>query len=74
MFLAGAPLVADATFNVSTAELGLYIGSITAGFMIGSFFAGRLSPRYELTTMMIAGRLFACGGLILGLIILSLVD
>jgi len=72
MFLAGAPLVADATFNVSTAELGLYIGSITAGFMIGSFFAGRLSPRYELTTMMIAGRLFACGGLILGLIILSL--
>ena len=67
IFIAGAPLVADTTFKVSTAQLGLFIGSITGGFMLGSFFAGRYSPHHPLATMMIAGRLFAFGGLILGL-------
>ena len=66
-FLAGAPLVAVAVFDVSPSILGVYIGSITAGFVFGSFLAGRFAERHALTTMMIAGRVVACTGLICGL-------
>ncbi|MEM6661521.1 MAG: multidrug effflux MFS transporter [Pseudomonadota bacterium] len=69
-FLAGAPLVAAETFGVSTATLGLFIGSITGGFMVGSFLSGRLATRLRPTTLMIAGRCLACAGLMLGLILL----
>ncbi len=69
-FLAGAPLVATAVFDMSTATLGAAMGSITAGFVFGSFLSGRLAKRQALTTMMIAGRLVACTGLLAGLVIL----
>ncbi len=68
-FLAGAPLVARTVFDVSTATLGVLIGSITAGFMTGSFLSARLAPKFPLTTMMLAGRLVACSGLLVGLVI-----
>ncbi|MEO0819343.1 MAG: Bcr/CflA family efflux MFS transporter [Pseudomonadota bacterium] len=67
VFIASAPLIAAETFGVSTALLGAFIGSITGGFMVGSFLSSRLAPRYALTTMAIAGRCVACGGLCLGL-------
>ena len=69
-FLGGAPLVAVALFEISPAKLGLYMGSITGGFVFGSFLAGRFAARHALTTMMIAGRLVACVGLLLGLVFL----
>ena len=69
IFLTGAPLVAGGTFGVSTAEIGLYLGTITAGFMVGAFLSSRLAPRYALSTMMIAGRLVACAGLLACLVI-----
>ena len=72
IFLTGAPLVAQSTFGVSTAELGVYIGSITGGFMTGSFISGRLAPRYALATMMLAGRCVACTGLLIGLLAVAL--
>lgn len=67
IFLTGAPLVAASEFGVSTAHLGVYIGTITAGFMAGSFLSGRLAPRHDPLTMMLAGRLTACAGLTVGL-------
>ncbi len=67
-FLAGAPLAA-AAFDLSPAMLGLYMGSITAGFMIGSFLAGRLAERLPVTGILIAGRMVACSGLVFGLIL-----
>lgn len=70
-FIAGAPLVGSAVFQISPAQLGVYLGSTTVGFVLGSFLAGRLGARLPLTTMMIAGRVVACAGLILGLLILS---
>jgi DHA1 family bicyclomycin/chloramphenicol resistance-like MFS transporter len=70
-FIAGAPLVGSAVFQISPAQLGVYLGSTTVGFVLGSFLAGRLSARLPLTTMMIAGRIISCAGLILGLLILS---
>ena len=66
-FLGGAPFVAQTMFNLSAAALGFYMGTITAGFLLGSFLSGRYSKRYPLTTMMIAGRIVACSGLIVGL-------
>jgi len=48
----------------------MLIGSITAGFMTGSFLSTRLAPKFPLTTMMLAGRLVACSGLLVGLLIL----
>jgi len=70
-FLAGAPLVAKEVLGISTAYLGLYIGSITAGFMTGSFLSGRLAAHFPLTRTMMLGRIVACGGLSLGLILLA---
>ena len=70
-FLGGAPLVASTLFDVPPALLGVYIGSITAGFVFGSFLSGRFAARYTLATMMLAGRIVACLGLILGLLLLA---
>jgi len=67
VFLAGAPLVADTALALSPAMLGFCMGTITAGFALGSFVAGRLASGYPLTTTMIAGRLVACAGLVTGL-------
>ena len=67
IFITGVPLVAETILELSPAELGFYMGTITAGFALGSFLSGRYSKRYPLTTMMIAGRIVACVGLIGGL-------
>ncbi len=66
-FVSGAPLVAQSILSVSPATLGIYIGIITAGFMVGSFLSGRFASRTELTTMMIIGRVAACCGPLAGL-------
>ena len=70
VFISGAPLVAATLFDMGTATLGVCMGSITAGFIFGSFLAGRFAGGRALTTMMITGRVVACGGLTLGLIVL----
>lgn len=67
VFLAGAPLVASATFGASASELGFLIGSITAGFLLGSFLAGRYAGSVSLTGMMLIGRALACTGVGFGL-------
>lgn len=72
VFITGVPLVTETLFDLSPAELGFFIGSITAGFMLGSFLSGRYARYFPLTTMMIAGRVVACTGLIAGLILFSL--
>ena len=70
-FLGGAPLVAKSLFGMSAAKLGFYIGTITGGFLFGSFLSGRYSKRYSLMTMMIAGRIVGCTGMIAGLMFLA---
>jgi len=69
VFLAGVPLVAARQFSISPGVLGFYMGTITAGFAVGSFIAGRYSNRFARTTMMISGRSIAVTGLTLGLIL-----
>ncbi|MEM9278937.1 MAG: Bcr/CflA family efflux MFS transporter, partial [Pseudomonadota bacterium] len=50
VFLGGAPLLAKSVFNVSTSEVGFYMGTTTVGFVLGSFLAGRFAADYRLTT------------------------
>ena len=71
VFLAGAPLIAAAVFGISTATLGVFVGSITAGFMFGSFLTVRLVRRYGQNPVMLAGRVVACAGLLIGLALLA---
>lgn len=71
IFLAGAPPIAASVFDVPTAGLGVFVGSITAGFMTGSFLGGRLSRRWSTTTVMLAGRIVACSGLLAGMAVLA---
>ncbi|MEM9045495.1 MAG: multidrug effflux MFS transporter [Pseudomonadota bacterium] len=66
IFLTGAPLVAQTQFGASTAEIGFFLGTITAGFFCGAFISARFAPRFHPTTMMLAGRLVACLGLTAG--------
>lgn len=66
-FLAGVPLVAVAHFGMSPSVLGICMGSITGGFLFGSFLSGRFSSRFPLAGMMVTGRLIACAGLGVGL-------
>ncbi len=68
-FLSGVPLVAERVLALSPATLGFYMGTITAGFTLGSFLSGRYAKRYPLTTMMISGRIVACAGLMVGLVL-----
>ncbi len=68
-FLSGVPLVAATVLALSPATLGFYMGTITAGFALGSFLSGRYAKRYPLTTMMISGRIVACAGLMVGLVL-----
>lgn len=69
VFLTGAPLVAKVTFGVSAAELGLFVGSISAGFILGGFISGRLAAHLSPTSLILAGRLVACLGLSIGIVI-----
>ncbi|MDR8726374.1 MFS transporter [Burkholderia pseudomultivorans] len=61
-FLAGAPLAAQTLFAIPPAELGFYMGTITTGFVCGSFLTARLARRYPPTATILCGRLVACAG------------
>ncbi|CAB3752041.1 MFS transporter [Burkholderia sp. MSh2] len=66
-FLAGAPLAAQTVFDIPPAEIGIYMGSVTAGFVCGSFLAARCASRYALATTILCGRVVACAGPAIGL-------
>ncbi|KVV46253.1 MFS transporter [Burkholderia territorii] len=68
-FLAGAPLAAQAVFRIPPTEIGFYMGTITAGFVCGSFLAARHAHRYPLATTILCGRVVACVGPAIGLVL-----
>lgn len=67
IFLGGAPLAIGKSLDGSTAALGLYMGMIPAGFILGSYLAGRYASRLPLGTMLVLARLLTCKGLLVGL-------
>lgn len=69
IFITGAPLVARSVLDISPAWLGVYIGSISSGFLVGSFLSGRFASAVGIDRMILLGRLTACTGLGVGLIV-----
>jgi len=69
IFVTGTPLVAPQTFGMTSAQLGLGIGSITTGFMFGSFLSGRLANEVDTLSLILAGRLAASLGLSGGILL-----
>jgi DHA1 family bicyclomycin/chloramphenicol resistance-like MFS transporter len=69
VFLGGAPLAMDKALGGSSAKLGLYMGMVPAGFILGSYLAGRYATRHGLNTTLVFGRLLTCIGLLVGLIL-----
>lgn len=72
VFLAGAPLIAAQVFGMPVAVLGMFVGSITLGFMTGSFLSSRLAGRLPATHVIVIGRVAVCLGMVLGLTIEAL--
>ncbi|MAL78407.1 MAG: Bcr/CflA family drug resistance efflux transporter [Sneathiella sp.] len=68
IFLAGVPLVAVSMLGLSPATLGFYMGLITLGFTVGTFFSGRFSQRISLNNLILIGRVTAMAGLLIGLL------
>lgn len=68
IFLAGVPFVATQAYGLSSALVGVGLGSITGGYMLGAAMTSRLAPRFGLARLIIAGRLVPCLGLSLGLL------
>ena len=64
-FITGIPRVANVQFSMDQTEIGLSIGTITCGFLFGSFLSGRLASKYSLDKMIISGRLIASFGILI---------
>ena len=62
-FVTGVPLIAAKQFYMTQGEIGMCIGSITCGFLFGSFLSSRFSVQYSLDKMVLSGRFVACFGL-----------
>ncbi|MEO0679571.1 MAG: MFS transporter [Pseudomonadota bacterium] len=70
VYVAGAPLAA-AAFGAGAAETGVYVGAITAGFLVGSVAAARIAPHVEPTTLILTGRLMCILGPAVSLALLA---
>ena len=64
-FITGIPVVANRQFSMDPGEIGLALGTITCGFLFGSFCSGRFASKYSLDTMILVGRFIACFGLLI---------
>ncbi|WP_349956680.1 multidrug effflux MFS transporter [Rhizobium sp. ZPR3] len=67
IFLGGAPLTIGDTLGGSSARLGFYMGLVPAGFILGSYLAGRYGARIPLGMILVVARLLTCIGLTVGL-------
>ena len=65
IFISGAPLVADRIFGMNSAQVGIAIGVITAGFFFGNVLSAKYSSRAGLGAMILAGRASAVLGMAL---------
>ena len=72
IFVTGIPIIALTIFEVSEAMTGIMIGSITCGFLMGSFFSAKLALNRSLDRMILYGRGLATSGLSVCLILLLL--
>lgn len=65
-FMGGAPLVGEGAFGLTSALLGLGMGSISGGFMLGNYLTGRYATRLGRTRIVVLGRWCATLGPLAG--------
>jgi len=63
VFLTGAPFVAADVFGLGPAQIGIALGSTTAGFMVGAALSARLVQRVGPTRLILVGRVLPLIGL-----------
>lgn len=65
VFVAAAPLAMSTAFGMGAGQLGIYMGLMTAGYIVGSWISGQVARRIDwpLTRLMILGRALAAAGL-----------
>ncbi|APX11346.1 multidrug effflux MFS transporter [Tateyamaria omphalii] len=63
MFLTGAPFVAAGVFGLSPAQIGIGLGSTTAGFLVGAGVSARLVERVGPMRLILLGRMVPIAGL-----------
>lgn len=71
IFLSGLPLVATQQFAMDQFQIGMAMGSITIGFLFGSFLSGKISTRYSPENMIMAGTIVASLGLMVSACVFS---
>ena len=64
VFISGVPLVAVEQLDMSQSQIGLAIGSMTVGFLIGSFLSAQLALRLAANTVILLGRSVTVFGLL----------
>ena len=70
VFVSGVPLVAVEQLNMTQSQIGLAIGSMTIGFLTGSFLSSQLARRHAANTVILMGRSIAMFGLLVCLLLL----
>lgn len=70
-FIVGVPLIAPTAFGASAAMIGVYIGSITFGFVCGTSLSRRLAATVSPASLIRAGRGLAIAGPAIGLATLA---
>lgn len=71
IFITGVPFVALHAFELSSAWIGVGIGSTTCGFMFGSTLTARYAPKLGLAPLILVGRLMAVVALAVGLAVFA---
>jgi Bcr/CflA subfamily drug resistance transporter len=71
VFVTGVPYVGMAAWGLSPAEVGLGVGSITGGFLVGAAVSARQARRLGTGVLLVAGRVVAVLGMVLGLGVFS---
>lgn len=70
VFVTAGPLALSEAFGMGSGQLGIYMGMMTAGFILGSWISGRVARTVDwpLTRLMLIGRALASVGLAVALL------
>lgn len=70
VFVSVAPLALSTAFGMTAGQLGICMGTMSVGFMLGSYISGQVAKRVDwpLTRLLIIGRLAAAIGIVVALV------
>lgn len=71
IFITGTPYVATQVWQLTPAQVGMGLGSITGGFMLGAAITARLAPRRGIVGLILVGRVVPTLALLLALLLFA---